>query len=287
MSPKKENFLLILASLLVAILVIEGGMRLFGWGYLYLQKQQNRIDLANSQDIVILAIGESTTAFGGTDSWPIQLERLLNSFQDERKFHVINQGVPATNTNKILQRLPDYLNKYKPNFVLAMVGANDGLTDEEPLATRSISRRINWGSVLEEIRIYRLIQRIWNGLNSEIDENSEMAVEIRNALSDHYSFHTISNLNSMVAISKKSGARLIFVQYALTKVDSLRSVIGHDVLVISNYSVFQSALDKYGYDVLFHDKSGGNFGHATNFGNRILAENVATQLLRLIQSKQD
>jgi len=109
-----------------------------------------------------------------------------------------------------------------------------------------------------------------------------MAVEIRNALSEDYSFRTISNLNAMVSISKKSGADLIFVQYALTKVDSLRSVIGHDVSVISNYSVFRNALDKYGYDVLFVDKSGGYFGHATNFGNRILAENVAQSLLKIM-----
>jgi len=167
MNSRSKKFIFIVYCILVSILVIEIGMRLFGWGYLYLQKQQNRIDLAHPQDIVILAIGESTTAFGGTNSWPIQLARLLNSLQEERKFHVINRGVPATNTNEILERLPDYLEKYKPNFVLAMVGANDTFPDEEPLATRSSSKRINWESVLENIRIYRLIQRIWPELNSE------------------------------------------------------------------------------------------------------------------------
>ena len=134
-------------SVLTMILALEGGMRLFGWGYLYLQDKQNRThldsiyltetDLTGTGDIVILAIGESTTAFGGANAWPNQLERILNSLQDRRDFHVINRGVPATNTNEILNRLPDYLEKYKPNFVLAMVGVNDNFTDKESLSTTS------------------------------------------------------------------------------------------------------------------------------------------------------
>lgn len=295
-----KNFLLILFSFLVAILIIEGGMRLFGWGYLYLQEKQNRLDLTNSQDIVIVTIGESTTAFGGTNAWPNQLERLLNSLQNERIFHVINRGVPATNTNAILNRLPDYLEKYKPNFVLAMVGVNDNFTDKKALTTRSVSRRINWESEFQKMQVYKLIQWIWSVFNSRTKGNSEDELEatspggqsrlvygnLSNDLRERYSSQTISNLNSMVTVSQRAGARLIFVQYALTKVDFLRSAIESDVLYISNYNVFKRALDEYEYDVLFVDNAGGYFGHATEFGNRILAENVAQSLLEIVTAKK-
>ena len=300
MYSKQHNFLLILVGVLTTILFIEGGMRLFGWGYLYLQDKQNRTnldsiyltetDLTGTGDIVTLAIGESTTAFGGTNAWPNQLERILNSLQNRREFHVINRGVPATNTNAILNRLPDYLEKYKPNFVLAMVGVNDNFTDEEPLST---SRPL-----LEKLRIYKLIRWIWSGLNSRIqghredhqvasypaEQNSLFQEYSSNDLREKYSSHTISNLNSMVTISQKAGARLIFVQYALTKVDFLQSVIERDVLVISNYNVFKRALDKYEYDALFDDEFAGHFGHATEFGNRILAENVARNIFEFMST---
>ena len=88
----------------------------------------------------------------------------------------------------------------------------------------------------------------------------------------------------MVTISQKAGARLIFVQYALTKVDFLQSVIERDVLVISNYNVFKRALDKYEYDALFDDEFAGHFGHATEFGNRILAENVARNIFEFMST---
>jgi len=299
MNSKRKAFTSILYSVLVTVLVIEGGMRLFGWGYLYLQEKQNRTDLTNSQDIVVLAIGESTTAFGGTDSWPNQLERLLNSLQNIKKFHVINRGVPATNTNEILNRLPEYLDKYKPNFVLAMVGANDKFTDKTSSTPQSASKGINWESEFQKIRVYKLMQWIWNGISSQKKATSKDEVEatfpgsqnllvdenLSNDLREIYSSQTVSNLNSMVTISERAGARLIFVQYAFAKLDFLRSAIQGDVLYISNYSVFKRALDKYEYDDLFVDKAVGFFGHATKFGNRILAENVAQGLLKIVTTE--
>ena len=88
----------------------------------------------------------------------------------------------------------------------------------------------------------------------------------------------------MVTFSQKAGARLVFVQYPLTKVAFLQSVIQRDVLVISNYYVFKRALDEYEYEDLFNDEFAGHFGHATEFGNRILAENIARNIFEFMST---
>ena len=49
------------------------------------------------------------------------------------------------------------------------------------------------------------------------------------------------------------------------------------------YEIFKSLLKKYVYDDLFIDTFADNFGHATPFGNRVIAENVAQELLKLTE----
>ena len=40
-------------------------------------------DVVSEKNLVILCIGESTTGLGGGNSWPSQLQRILNNIQDE------------------------------------------------------------------------------------------------------------------------------------------------------------------------------------------------------------
>ena len=49
------------------------------------------------------------------------------------------------------------------------------------------------------------------------------------------------------------------------------------------YEIFKSLLKKYVYDDLFIDSFADDFGHATPFGNRVIAENVAQELLKLTE----
>ena len=49
------------------------------------------------------------------------------------------------------------------------------------------------------------------------------------------------------------------------------------------YEIFKSPLKKNVYDDLFIDSFADDFGHATPFGNRVIAENVAQELLKLTE----
>lgn len=74
---------------------------------------------------MIMCLGESTTARGGKDSWPAQLEEVLNKRSGAKKFRVINKGVEGVNTSKLLFNLNENLNRYNPHLVIAMMGVND------------------------------------------------------------------------------------------------------------------------------------------------------------------
>tara|TARA_B100001105_G_scaffold105652_1_gene84674 strand:- start:635 stop:901 length:267 start_codon:yes stop_codon:yes gene_type:complete len=79
------------------------------------------------------------------------------------------------------------------------------------------------------------------------------------------------------------GTNFIFVQYALRKTDILKNAFGSEINYISNFEVFKSLLKQYAYDDLFIDSAAKDFGHATPFGNRVIAENVAQELLKLTE----
>jgi tetratricopeptide (TPR) repeat protein len=112
-------------ALVLSFLVLEGGLRLGGWVFIFLQEKGNRQSVATREEYRILCLGESTTALGGEQAYPRQLEQILNSRQDGIKFKVINKGVPATTTDQIVVKVESYLDEYHPQLVVAMMGIND------------------------------------------------------------------------------------------------------------------------------------------------------------------
>lgn len=324
-SENLKRISLIFISVVIAILITEGLLRLGEWGFYYFQERQNKsqifqkninINRAKEKDIVILCIGESTTALGRQHSWPSQLQRILNYTQDKKVFHVINKGVPATNTNRIVEELPAYIIKYKPDFVLAMVGINDGYLDSnsilvyeefvmyfESFSKEPLSDLSRLMPFLSDSRTYGLVRWINDGMKvrllgktedmkipSEVRENgSKKKLSIyglRNPNITHLYHKTIKNLNKMIDLTAIKGVNFIFVQYPLRKLDVLRKSIERDVFYISNYENFLELLKQYSYEDIFTDSFANNFGHATAFGNRVIAENVARQLLQILKSRE-
>jgi lysophospholipase L1-like esterase len=80
---------------------------------------------ANSQQVRILTLGESTTAkfFATNEPWPEKLEEKLNQAGVEAK--IFNEAVPGTTTASILANLNEQIEKYQPHIVISMMGIND------------------------------------------------------------------------------------------------------------------------------------------------------------------
>lgn len=114
-----------MVGLLVALLLLEGALRLGGHLFLMQQEAGNRRGLARADTVVVLCLGESTTALGGEDSYPSQLQDVLDEWGGEGRYSVVNKGIPGTDSSVILEQLDTHLDAYQPQIVVAMMGAND------------------------------------------------------------------------------------------------------------------------------------------------------------------
>jgi hypothetical protein len=52
-----------------------------------------------------------------------------------------------------------------------------------------------------------------------------------------------------------------------------------EALVVSNELNFKKAVEKEGYDQIFVDRFAGDFGHCSQKGNLLLAENIKSVIL--------
>ena len=85
----------------------------------------------------------------------------------------------------------------------------------------------------------------------------------------------------MLRLLEASGIPLVAVQYPVRSVEPLRRLLGarKDVWIVDNEAVFKEALRQASYAEYFVDTFGGDFGHTTPRGARLLAENVAQSIL--------
>jgi lysophospholipase L1-like esterase len=107
------------------LVILELALRLGGLAYLYARRQAP--DPPSQGEFRILAVGESTTFGVGVApeaAYPQQLERMLNENGDKR-YVVINTGVPGQTSTSILRSIRYQLDKYRPHVVITQMGVND------------------------------------------------------------------------------------------------------------------------------------------------------------------
>ncbi|MFH1037519.1 MAG: tetratricopeptide repeat protein [PVC group bacterium] len=148
----KQKIALIVFGLFLGIVLLEIGLRIGGFIFLYLQERANLASLTQRGEFVIMCLGESTTALGGDNAYPRQLEKILNERNTGIKFSVINKGIVATDTTIIASLLEENLDHYKPDIVLTMIGINDRqnkLIFEDTLSAK-------FSRFLKNFRVYKL-----------------------------------------------------------------------------------------------------------------------------------
>jgi tetratricopeptide (TPR) repeat protein len=80
----------------------------------------------------------------------------------------------------------------------------------------------------------------------------------------------------------KKGIKLVCVQYPMRSIQPLKEIFSgeENVIFADNEKIFKDAVRESGYDEYFKDMFGGDFGHCTRKGNRLLAENIANTILK-------
>ena len=148
----QQKICLIGLGIFLAAAGLEVSLRLGGWLFFVLQESRNRISSETGHTYRILCLGESTTGLGGESSYPSQLEEILNNRSSDNKFKVINKGLPSSTTGTILLYLEGFLNKYQPDIVVTMIGANDSEYGALDMGRWSTKIKL----FLEHFRIYKL-----------------------------------------------------------------------------------------------------------------------------------
>jgi tetratricopeptide (TPR) repeat protein len=99
---------------------------------------------------------------------------------------------------------------------------------------------------------------------------------------------TVNNYRKLQQVLNKRKIKLVCVQYPMRNVESLKRIFqGQDkgIIFVDNESIFKEVLKKVKYKEYFKDKFGGNFGHCTEKGNRLLAQNIANTILKEVFKK--
>ncbi len=161
----KQKLLLILFGLFLTVILLEASLRIAGSIVLMLQERHNHLS-NDPREYRILCLGESTTALGGEDSYPSQLEALLNLHSHQKKFTVINKGIISTTSEYILSHLDQYLDQYRPQMVIVMMGINDSAYLHGP------NKSLWWENIkysLEDLRFYKLLHLIYEHVSHRIN----------------------------------------------------------------------------------------------------------------------
>jgi tetratricopeptide (TPR) repeat protein len=161
-----QKISLILFGLFLTIVILEIGLRIGGFAILSIQEYRNQQSIKQKGSFRIMCLGESTTQ----DQYPPYLEEILNQSGIEIKFSVIDKGMRGTNTELILSKLRDSINKYQPDMVVTMMGINDR-GSHVPYNTVSASKIL---LTLRSFRVYKLTRFLWLHITTKLKEAIEL-----------------------------------------------------------------------------------------------------------------
>jgi tetratricopeptide (TPR) repeat protein len=128
--PKKKSiFFLIALGIGLAVIIIEISLNLLAAiHHPRFNSKQTLAEQANPDIYQIVCLGDSYTyglGAGFDNSYPAQLETILNKSRTNKIFQVQNLGIPGETTKKSLNKLIKILSKNKPDMVIILSGIND------------------------------------------------------------------------------------------------------------------------------------------------------------------
>ncbi len=151
--PFWQKIARIICGALIALALLETGLRLSRFIILTIQEHRIMASIRQRGHYRILCLGESTTQ----DQDPRLLETILNQGDLGIRFSVTNVGKDGLNSGVIVNRIGFYLDKYRPDMVVAMMGICD-CAELLPYARVSSSKA---ASFLRSMQTYKLTRSFW------------------------------------------------------------------------------------------------------------------------------
>lgn len=293
----QQKVLLILCGLIVAVLLGELFFRIAG-----LIVDETKVTQLKDNSYRILCIGDSSTfGFGASDaerfSYPAQLQRILKEKETDRKFEVINLGIPGISSSQVLNRLRRNISEYDPDMIIVMVGINDPWNLEESNILKFYNDK--GGNVAKEIfvrlelllnksKFYRFLMLVF--LSNEFEKinipsfNNRTRIEgftlssLTPSKAEALYKSITNNIFKMKIIADDYGVDIMFMKYHNVGWGRPEIAIHHvytklKIPVVDNETLFIKAEER-GLDVR------GNDGwHPNDLGYKIIAKNVYNKMV--------
>lgn len=153
-----------LIAFVATLLVIEVGLQLASLVARPLLARKSSRD-ASPDAITILCVGDSHT-YGAPlpdeESYPSQLQVLLDERYPEWEFNVVNLGFPGVNSAFVANRLESQIKQIRPHLVMVSGGSNNIWNTIETEAWETDTR---WDAVkrmLLRVKLFRLAAVMWS-----------------------------------------------------------------------------------------------------------------------------
>lgn len=185
----KQKLGLILFGVFLCLFIFEAGMRLWSNVLLCAQEQKNKVSTLKISEYRILCLGESTTVWGGDNSWPAQLEQILNQKNIGIKFKVINKGRYSIQSPYIISIVDDAIDKYNPDMVISMMGINDG----DNTVPYKQENNCHLRSFLSHLKIYKLASSLWLHIIHKCDEFRDYKLKNKKINQEKYNLKSEKN----------------------------------------------------------------------------------------------
>jgi lysophospholipase L1-like esterase len=114
--------------------------------------------------IRVVCFGDSSTFGIGVkieDTWPVQLETLLNNDNGQQRYQVINAGVPGYSSYQGLRHMRQEIDRLQPDIVIATYANNDFWRWDDRTDAEQAGRLANHGQhgILSGSRALQLVDR--------------------------------------------------------------------------------------------------------------------------------
>jgi lysophospholipase L1-like esterase len=246
------------------ILIVE--LLLFAGGLVFKDNKENvnqELIRKGEGNKVIFCLGDSTTAIGGKESWPYQLQEMLD--EENSNYTVLNRGRVLADSSDVVGILEGRDDSLDIEYIVVMSGINDVKEARE-----GGEKEMIW----EKTRTYNLVQLLLPRLFGNTEYIGTKDIAEQESLRRNY--------RRLQEIADSISARLVIMQYPGRDISPLREIFDspEEIIFVENKKPFQEAWEEGGYEQYFVDRFGGDFGHCTPRGNRIIAENLYEKLFK-------
>ncbi len=178
----RHRMTIFLLGIFISLVVLEISLRVVGSIYAGLSESDYG-EKKNSAE-TILCVGDSFTfGIGATreQSYPAQLQKMLDEADPKQQINVVNRGWPGQNSARLLIRLKEYLQEFKPKVVAVLIGTNNkanffGYREYlEEVNNKQNRLFLRLHNMLDTIRLYKFVRFVFE--KKDIQKSKNRSVE--------------------------------------------------------------------------------------------------------------